>query len=265
MLPFISKKFKRTELLHNFSFGKNGMEFFGLINYRLLTNRIVYDYYTKENIEKQYAGRHIDLSYLQRILFIEPGVDIPPEKKKSFDGPLKIICAGRGGPQKRIWLVNRIAEYFIDQNLPVSFHFAGTLIDELSEKVRAAMVIHGEISDPKRMAALLDDSDVALLTSLYEGFPMFIKESMSHGCIPLVTALPGYLTHLKDQTNCVLIHGIMDETAVVEQGIEKILELERDKNLCIRLSGEAYRYAKNYFNRAEFNKSYRDLLIPQPN
>ena len=247
MLPFINKKFKRTELLHNFTFGKNGMEFFGLINYRLLTNRIVYDYYTKENIEKQYAGRHIDLSYLQRILFIEPGVDIPPEKKKSFDGPLKIICAGRGGPQKRIWLVNRIAEYFIDQNLPISFHFAGTLIGELSEKVRTAMVIHGEISDPKRMSGLLADSDIALLTSLYEGFPMFIKESMSHGCIPVVTALPGYLMHLKDRTNCLLIPEIMDETAVVQQGIEKIMELERDKNLCNRVSRRSLSVCKKLF------------------
>ena len=241
------------------------MEFFGLINYRLLTNRIVYDYYTKENIEKQYAGRHIDLSYLQRILFIEPGVDIPPEKKKSFDGPLKIICAGRGGPQKRIWLVNRIAEYFIDQNLPVSFHFAGTLIDELSEKVKTAMVTHGEISDPVKMGNLLFESDIALLTSLYEGFPMFIKESMAHGCIPVVTALSGNRMHLKDRSNSLLIQEITDEDQVVQQAIENILELAGDKNLCIRVSGEAYRYAKNYFNRAEFNKSYRDLLIPQPN
>ncbi len=86
------------------------MEFFGLKNYCFIDNRIVYDYYTKENIEKQYASFKIDPDFLKRILFIEPGVDIPPEKKKSFGPPLKIICAGRGGLQKRIWLVNQIAE-----------------------------------------------------------------------------------------------------------------------------------------------------------
>ena len=99
MLPFINKKIIRTELLHNFTFGKKGMEFFGLENYRFLDNRIIYDYYTKDNIEKQYADFHIDAAFLLRILFIEPGVDIPPEKNKSFDPPLKIICAGRGGPR----------------------------------------------------------------------------------------------------------------------------------------------------------------------
>ncbi len=121
LLPFIKKKIIRTELLHNFTFGKKGMEFFGLMNYKWLTHRIVYDSFTRENIEVQYAQNHIDPVYLQRLLFIEPGVDIPPEKKKSFDGPLKIICAGRGGPQKRIWLINRICGIFYRTTIAQSF------------------------------------------------------------------------------------------------------------------------------------------------
>ncbi len=238
------------------------MEFFGLKNHRLLTYRVVYDYYTRENIEKQYAAYHIDPVYLQRLLFIEPGVDIPPEKKKSFSGILEVICAGRGGPQKRIWLVNRVAEYFMDQGLPVRFHFAGTLIGELSVKVKAKAVIHGEISDPRKMADLLSASDIALLTSLFEGFPMFIKESMANGCIPVVTALPGNLMHLKDGYNCLLIHEILNETELVREAIEKIMELVRDRHLCARLSDTAYGYAKDHFGRDAFNKHYRELLLP---
>ena len=101
LLPFIRRDVKKTELLHNFTFGRNGMEFFGLLNYRRLTWRIVYDLYTKENIEKQYAQFQIDPVYLDRIQFIEPGVDIPPEKKKIFDQPFRIICAGRGWYSKK--------------------------------------------------------------------------------------------------------------------------------------------------------------------
>jgi len=262
LLPFLNKKSTRTELLHNFTFGKNGMEFFGLKNHRLLTYRVVYDYYTRENIEKQYAAYHIDPVYLQRLLFIEPGVDIPPETKKSFSGTLQVICAGRGGPQKRIWLVNRVAEYFMDQDLPVRFHFAGTLIGELSVKVKAKAVIHGEISDPRKMADLLAASDIALLTSLFEGFPMFIKESMANACIPVVTALPGNLMHLKDGYNCLLIHEILNETELVREAIEKIMELVSDRHLCARLSDTAYGYAKDHFGRDAFNIHYRELLLP---
>ena len=260
MLPFINKKIIRTELLHNFTFGKNGMEFFGLENHRYLDNRIIYDYYTKANIEKQYADYDIDKSFLRRILFIEPGVDIPPEKKKSFDPPLKIICAGRGGPQKRIWLINRIAEYLIDTGAAVEFHFAGTMVNELSEKLKAKALIHGEIGDAVKMAALMAESDIALLTSSYEGFPMFIKESMANSCIPVVTALPGNLMHLKDRYNSLLIHEILDEAKLIQEGIQIIMELTRDRNLCIQLSHESYIYAKQHFSRDEFNKAYRKLL-----
>ncbi|HTB24800.1 MAG TPA: glycosyltransferase family 4 protein, partial [Puia sp.] len=260
MLPFVNKKIIRTELLHNFTFGKKGMEFFGLENYRYLDNRIIYDYFTKNNIEKQYAEFHIDQSFLRRILFIEPGVDIPPEKEKPFDLPLKIICAGRGGPQKRMWLVNRIAEYLIDTSAAVEFHFAGTMVNELSEKLKARALIHGEISDPVKMAALMAESDIALLTSSYEGFPMFIKESMANGCIPVVTALPGNLMHLKDRYNSLLIHEILDEAKLIQEGIQIIIELTRNRNFCLQLSREAYNYAKQHFSRDEFNAAYRKLL-----
>jgi glycosyltransferase involved in cell wall biosynthesis len=262
MLPFLRKGIVRTELLHNFTFGKKGMEFFGLKNYRLLTYRIIYDFYTRENIVKQYADFHIDPIYLKRLLFIEPGVDIPEEPVKTFGDPLNLICAGRGGPQKRIWLLNRIAEHCIETKMPVRFHFAGTLIPELSEKVKSHSQIHGEITDPAVMAALLSASDIAILTSGYEGFPMFIKESMANGCIPVVTALPGNLTHLKDGYNSLLIHEIHDETALVLEAIEKINLLIRDRDLCKQLSREAYQYAKSHFSRQSFNRSYRDLLLP---
>ena len=239
------------------------MEFFGLGNYRYLTNRIIYDYYTRENIVKQYAEYRIDPLYLDRLLFIEPGVDIPAEPGKSFDSPLNLICAGRGGAQKRIWLVNLIAEFCIDAALPVQFHFAGTLIPELTEKVKSRSVIHGEITDPVKMARLLYECDIAILTSLYEGFPMFIKESMANGCIPVVTALPGNLMHLKDGFNSLLIHEIHDEVLLVEETVEKIKLLIHDKNLCRRLSQNAYQYACNHFSRRVFIKSYRDLFMLQ--
>jgi glycosyltransferase involved in cell wall biosynthesis len=260
MLPFLKRKFTCTELLHNFTYGKNGMEFFGLLNVQFLTHRIVYDFHTRENIKKQYAEYRVDPVYLTRLLFIEPGVDIPAEHLKSFDHPLKLVCAGRGGPQKRIWLLNRIAEHCIDAGLPVKFFFAGTLIPELTDKVKSNAVLFGEIRDPVKMSTLLADSDVALLTSIYEGFPMFIKESMANGCIPLVTALPGNLTHLQDGFNSLLIHEIHDEIKLVREAIKKIETLVNDKMLCMRLSHVAYSYAREHFSRESFNKSFRTLF-----
>ena len=157
--------------------------------------------------------------------------------------------------------MNRIAEHFLNNQLQVVFLFAGTLIQELSEKVKANSEILGEISDPIQMAAVLSGSDIALLTSLYEGFPMFIKESMANECIPVVTALPGYGSHLTDGVNCLLIHEIHDEDSIVQQGIEKITELTHNRNLSASISQAAYQYARDHFSRASFNTRYRALLI----
>jgi glycosyltransferase involved in cell wall biosynthesis len=265
MLPFINDRITKTELLHNFTFGKKGMEFFGLLNVEFLTNRIVYDSFTLSNIKKQYEEYKIDPVFLQKIWFIEPGVDIPREVIKKFDFPLKIICAGRGGPQKRIWLVNRIAEYCLDKEWPVRFYFAGTLISELSEKTRSASVLYGEVSNADAMGQILSNAEIALLTSSYEGFPMFIKEAMAHGCIPVVTALPGNLTHLRDGENCLLINEIQDEDQIVSEALGQISLLIHDKALCRKLSKNAHQYAEIYFNRTAFTTAYRELLIPQGN
>jgi glycosyltransferase involved in cell wall biosynthesis len=263
MLPYVHSGIKKIELLHNFTFGKKGMEFFGLMNVQFLTNRIVYDVYTLANVERQYAEFRIDPVYVKRILFIEPGVDIPPPRLKSFGLPLRIICAGRGGTQKRIWLVDRIAARCIDQQIPVVFHFAGTLIGELSDGVKAASRLYGEISDPEKMKTVLADSDIALLTSAYEGFPMFIKESMAQGCIPLLTALPGNRAHISDGENGLFIDEIQDEPGLVTEAVEKITKLTGDREGCIRISQQAYHYAALHFNRQSFNEAYRQLLTEQ--
>lgn len=262
MLPFIKKTIVRTELLHNFTFGKKGMEYFGLKNYQLLDHRIVYDFFTRENIRKQYVEYNIPAEYLKRILFFEPGVNLPPEIVKPFTDPLKIVCAGRGGPQKRIGLISQIAEYFVEHNAPFEFHFAGTLIDELSSGVRSKSKLHGNISDPDKMSDLLKVMDIALLTSAYEGFPMFIKESMAHSCIPVVTALPGNLMHLEDRVNSLLIPNVQDEAEIVKRAILILEELSVNKNLCRQISSMAYHYAKNNFTREKFDKSYRSLFLP---
>jgi len=261
MLPFLRKDTRRIELLHNFTFGKKGMEFFGLASYHSLDFRIIYDEFTRENLRKQYEEYGIEKRWEDRILFIEPGVDIPKEKIRQFEDPLKIVCAGRGGAQKRIHLINRIAEECLNRSLPVEFHFAGTLLEELSPEVKSYSVIHGEVRDPGKMGEILSFCDIALLTSAYEGFPMFIKEAMAHGCIPVATALPGNRMHLASNENSLLIEAVADENSVVIEGLEYIKALLRDRALCHKLSHEAYRYAAAHFTRDIFNMKYRELLL----
>ena len=260
MLPFLSRKLYKIELLHNFSYGKKGMEFFGLLNYKYLHKRMVIDKFTKENIEKQYDAYQIPAPYKSKVEVVEFGVEVPEKLLKDYSPPLKVLYAGRGGIQKRVWLVNKIAESFLANNFSIQFHFAGPAIAEVSKSVKLTSVLHGEISEKKKMDEIYQDCHVVLLTSAYEGFPMVIKESMAFGCIPVVTALPGNLTHLAHLHNALLLHQINDENKLIAEAIGNLNTLLKDPLLTQQLSGNAYRYAKANFKKEIFITRYRELL-----
>ena len=263
MLPFIKKGIYTTELLHNFTYGKKGMEFFGLANYKYLSFRIVYDNLTMQNIKQQYTEYEIESSYLNRLLFIEPGVNINIPAEKNFDNPLKILYAGRGGVQKRVWLISQIAEHFLKENLPVEFHFAGNMETDLSPYVIKNSTQYGMVSDEQKMLSIYQDCHVILLTSAYEGFPMVIKEGMANYCVPVVTALAGNKTHLTDNINALLIDDIENQVAVVKQGIEKIKLLLENKSFHKELAINCRKYAATHFDKKLFEEKIHDFLKKQ--
>ena len=262
LLPFLKAPVICSELLHNFSYGKNGMEFFGLANYQRLNYRIVYDSFTLSNIRNQYSEFRIPPAFLERIRFIEPGVNLLTEKPvKDFSFPVKILYAGRGGPQKRVWLINRIAEFIIQKNWPVHFSFAGTMSDELSETTKKNSTLYGEVSSAEKMNEIYASSHFIILTSAYEGFPMVIKEGMARACIPFVTALEGNRMHLKHEENALLIHAIEDEAALVQEAIQIIEKIIQNPEQIPVLSDKAWQYAHTHFDKKNFLKTYRQFLL----
>ena len=260
MLPFIRKEVVRIELLHNFSFGKNGMEFFGLLNCASLTWRLTIDEATKANIIKQYREYLVPAHFDQRVRTIEFGVDIPERIPEKSEPPLKVFYAGRGGPQKRIPLMNAIALHFIRLNKPVRFYFAGTIDNELTEEVKQNSICYGPVSDKIVLNKIFSEGHVLLMTSAYEGFPVLVKEAMANGCVPVVTALPGIMTHLIHGGNALLIPSVDDEKKVVEEGIQMISLLLEEKQVLEKISNTCFNYAKDHFNKKSFYLAYAELL-----
>jgi glycosyltransferase involved in cell wall biosynthesis len=258
-LPFLSKRIKKIELLHNFSHDKRGMEYFGLANYRYLDHRMVIDAFTYENIATQYRKYNVDNKYLNRVMIAEYGVNIPQRIQKPATPPLKILYAGRGTHQKRVWLICKIASYFFSKKMPVEFTFAGPLDNELTDEVKKQSNVPGEVH-PDKMNGLFSSHHVILLTSAFEGFPVVIKQGMAHGCIPVVTALPANKMHLKHLDNALLIESPEDEEMVVRNGISNIELLLDQPQLVESLSSNAYDYASEHFTKVAFMKVYRNLL-----
>lgn len=260
LLPWLRPDFRRIELLHNFTYGNKGMEHFGLENYRYLDLRLAVDHFTAQNIRAQYKEAGIPDAYSARVRVIEPGVPVPELAPLPGGIPLKLLYAGRGGPQKRVWLIDRIVAQLLKKGRALELHIAGDAEPEFSPEVRNAAVLHGSISDPAEMCRLYAGCDVIILTSAYEGFPMVIKEGMAQGCIPLVTALPGNLTHLRDGGNALLINAVADEDAVVLEGVAGLERLMDDPALRSRLSAGAFAYARQHFSIRQFTSQYRELL-----
>lgn len=260
LLPFLKKGITRTELLHNFTYGKNGMEFFGLANHRYLDRRLTVDHVTAQNIKDQYEEFGVPAVFRERVQVIEPGVIVPERLPEKGGKPLKVLYAGRGGAQKRIWLIDRIAGTIVREQTDMEFHFAGTMMEELSPAVKAAAVIHGQIDRQEDMQALYRQCDVLLMTSAYEGFPMFIKEGMAFGCIPVVTGLPGNKTHLRHGENALLLEPVQEE-GVVTEGIEALRYLVQQPDIRKGLQASAHRYARTHFDKSVFKAAYRQLLL----
>jgi L-malate glycosyltransferase len=263
MLPFLRSDLTTTELFHNFAHNKNGMEFFGLANHQYLTHRFIYDNYTLNNIRKQYKEYGVPDSFLERIVFIEPGVTIPASHNKNYQLPLKILYAGRGGSQKRVWILNDVIQEIVSRKLPVEFYFAGTMQEDLNAYSKEHSTIYGPLHSEREMYDAYNNAQVLILTSQFEGFPMVIKESMACGCIPLVTALEGNKMHLEHLKNALLIENIMDEKSVAEQAINHIQFLLDRPDELERLSIACYQYAANHFNRELFYRDCRTLLTKQ--
>ncbi|MEO8583129.1 MAG: glycosyltransferase family 4 protein [Flavitalea sp.] len=259
MLPFLNKKITRIELLHNFSFGKNGMEFFGLANRKYLNYRLVIDIVTRNNIIDQYKQYNAPALFNDKIMVIEFGVNIPTQTIKSRVPALRILYAGRGTPQKRIWLLNKIAEHFVGRK-EISFVFAGSMTNELSDVVKSTYLVHKEIGSKEVMNQLYRDAHIVILTSAFEGFPLVVKEGMAYGCVPLVTSLPGIRTHIFQLENGILIDPSDNEEMVVSKSIEAIELLLKDDSLLQQLSHNAYMYATAHFSRKPFLAAYRRLL-----
>lgn len=259
MLPFLRRGINKIELLHNFSYGKKGMEFFGLANHYWINQRMVIDDITKQNIINQYQEYKIPREFETRVIVAEYGVDIPAPVIKPPTPPLKVLYAGRGGKQKRIWLLNRIAEHFIG-NADVEFTFAGSMGGELSEIVKSQCNVMGEIGDQQVMNNLFATHHGIILTSAFEGFPVVVKEGMSFGCVPIVTALPGNKIHLEHLNNALLIQNVQDEAKVVEEGINHINLLLSNPTLLKTLSQSAFTYAQKKFGKQDFISAYRNLL-----
>lgn len=150
---------------------------------------------TSQAIAEDVAAQHPALS--ERLLTIPIGVPVPdhlPIRTGDKNSPLRIIYhGGLTQHQKRILDWPPIVEALLERQVPVELTIVGDGADR--ERLLAASQHLVECGAMRFLGVLphaqilqiLEQQDVYILTSEFEGMPNALNEAMGRGCVPVVT------------------------------------------------------------------------------
>lgn len=260
LLPHLKKKVRKIELIHNSNkhFAWITFPYIPFIDQRvMITESIVTGH------AKYYKEIGLNTSYTNRIRKIVNKIDEPEcgsGPRETYPQMLNFYYAGRGGSQKRVWLLLKAIEQCLALQLPINFHLAGNFKNELPETLLKQITFHGEIKGGSDMTAFHQKMDVLMMTSAYEGFPMVMMEAMINGVVPIATAVDGVPEHITDAYNGLLIHNAKDEAGVVQQLVQHAVFLCNNRGKMRAMSQHAYTYAKDTFSGETFCRSYREVM-----
>ncbi len=261
--PWIDQGICQYELIHSFnSFSRIRIPFITYYRLTVMISRKAMD-----DHRAQYRRLGIPEEMNSRIRFIRNGIPIPADAvpRHTSGRRLNILYAGRGTLEKRVHIVARIAEQCRAENLPVDFTFMGDVGEGLREHTGSQSRMLGNITDPQGIARTYNESDILILTSSEEGFPMVVMEAMARGCLILATPVGDLPVHIRQGEEGFLFSSVQNEETILIEGVILIRKLLGDAMLCHRISEHNIMYAKDHFNLLTFEESYRDLLTPEMN
>ena len=125
----------------------------------------------------------------ERIFLIENCIQIPERTiRKNNGSTLRILYVGRGSEEKRVHLIGEISYLCHQKEMPVEFILVGDVKNSMPKEYKKHCNFLGEIVDEKKLSEIYNKSDILLLVSRYEGFPLVIMEAMAH--VQEVSQLP---------------------------------------------------------------------------
>ncbi|MBL7949873.1 MAG: glycosyltransferase family 4 protein, partial [Bacteroidia bacterium] len=172
------------------------------------------------------------------------------------------VYLGRGTPEKRVFLVGKLATALRKSHPAIRFLLVGDLYGAVLPEDRQACDFAGVVNTPDSMRSILEDAHVVVLTSSREGMPLAIMEGMAHGLVPVTTGVGDLPEVLENGIDSIVVDP-EDADQVVSGMMRSISELYADRRRLNRMSAAAHDKAQQLFNRERFAASYRSLLQAQ--
>jgi L-malate glycosyltransferase len=256
--PWINKDIRQLELIHSFnSFSQIRIPFIPF--YRktvMISQKAISDH------QEQYKRLGIPENMAKRILYIRNGIHIPTDiTPKVFSGKkMGVLYAGRGTPEKRVDIVARIALLCKAEKLPIDFTFLGDVLPYLDISLSEAGNFPGNISDQEKVESFYRQSDILIITSSEEGFPMVVMEAMARGCIILATPVGDLPAHIHQSRQGFLFSTVTDEEKIISEAIGFLKKLLSDRVLSNIISRDNIAYARENFGLHNFEEAYQHLF-----
>lgn len=263
LTPHLNPNINVSDLIHMFHDGFFWVwaPFVKFLNHRV----VVGDVFVKK-FRDGFVKNGVPLKYMERYKVVFYKLEYLPQTyhQRAYTNTLKVYYAGRGGFQKRLWILVKIIQKCIQQKLPIEFSLAGPHKDELPQEIIDLGIYKGELTGGEVMYDFHKKNDVLLMVSGLEGFPIVIMEAMALGSVPVVTNIDAIPEHIQSGENGILLEQVFDEEKLIDEAIEQLMSLQKDKIKLQTLSQNAYRYAIQNFSEKKFIEGYRSVILNEP-
>lgn len=189
----------------------------------------------------------IALKLTKSVVLLESSIDINRIDKVKCDeskknGNLRICTVGRIEKQKNPELFNMIAKELPENQ----FTWIGD--GKLKEKLNAKNIEITGWKEPKETIELLNNNDVFILTSLWEGLPISLLEAMYLRKICIISSEIEGIDVIKNNVNGYIAKNDKEYVKIISNlGNENVSEM-------------AYNDVKNKYNIKEYIKKYQKII-----
>ncbi|GAB6082640.1 hypothetical protein JCM30471_15540 [Desulfuromonas carbonis] len=257
LIPYFKPHVRCIDLTHAFG---GGAEDFMLPAATRLDKRVVINRKALDDLTAQYRQFGLKQALVERIEIIGNAVQVPRTRPpKTLSGELLVLFVGRDSAEKRVHLVGQIARRSRDRGLSVRFVLVGDFRRD-ADRDWECCELHGVVTASEEMASLYAQAHVLLITSSREGFPLTVMEAMASGVVPVSTTVGGVPEHVQPGRTGLLVEN-REEERVVEDFVEAIAGLVKNRGELARMSESVHRYALDHFAIKAFRSSYRRLLL----
>ena len=255
--PWIRKEITQLELIHSLcSFSYIRIPFLPFITKTVMISTVR----IQEHLEL-YKRYGIPAEYDSRIQFIMNAIELPPRQQKEQHDRLTALYVGRCTAEKRVPLIASAAKKLSENSNNVKVQFMGEVSSAIPQDLHDYCHFWGALSDTIKIDGIYRNADILLLVSDTEGFPMVIMEAMTRGLAIISTAVGEIPLHIKNGVNGFLIENVSDAEGVVQQVIQHVETLNKERVLLNRISDNNMEYAYEHFGMDRFNKEYQQLFL----